>query len=66
MHYSDRVSQPLYCWARDAATICNPPASPMREVNERMTVKQMIDLVSFLQPQYTQRPPPENLEYYTL
>ena len=38
----------------------------MREVNERMTVKQMIDLVSFLQPQYTQLPPPENLEYYTL
>ena len=48
-----------------------PPAGAkaeitMREVNDRMTVRQMIDLVSFLQPQYTQLPPPENLDYYTL
>ena len=40
--------------------------TPMREVNDRMSVKQMIDLVSFLQPRYKQLPPPENLEYYTL
>ena len=43
-----------------------PVETPMREVNDRMTVRQMIDLVSFLQPQYKQLPPPDNLEYYTL
>lgn len=43
-----------------------PAETPMREVNDRMTVRQMIDLVSFLQPQYSELPPPDNLEYYTL
>jgi L-cysteine S-thiosulfotransferase len=43
-----------------------PTKSPMREVNDRMTVRQMIDLVSFLQPQYKQLPVPETLDYYTL
>ncbi|HTO03113.1 MAG TPA: c-type cytochrome [Opitutus sp.] len=43
-----------------------PAETTMRDVNDRMTVRQMIDLVSFLQPQYKQFPPPENLDYYTL
>lgn len=40
------------------------PKTEMREVNDRMTVKQMIDLVTFLQPQYRQLPLPGEL-YYT-
>lgn len=35
-----------------------PPAkSPMRVVNDDMTVTQLIDLVTFLQPKYTQLQP---------
>ena len=43
-----------------------PGKTPMREVNDRMTVRQLIDLISFLQPQYTQLPTPEYLNYYYL
>ena len=42
-----------------------PAKTSMREVNDRMTVRQMIDLVTFLQPHYTQLPPPVDL-YFTL
>jgi mono/diheme cytochrome c family protein len=36
--------------------------SPMPVVNDRMTVTQMVDLVTFLQPRYRQLPPP--VEWY--
>jgi len=39
-----------------------PVKSPMRGVNDIMTVTQMIDLVTFLQPHYKQLPPP--VDYY--
>ena len=38
-----------------------PAKSPMPSVNDVMTVRQMIDLVTFLQPRYKQLPAP--LEY---
>ncbi len=37
--------------------------SPMPEVNDTMTVRQMIDLVTFLQPRYKQLPPPIDMHY---
>jgi sulfur-oxidizing protein SoxX len=37
--------------------------SPMPDVNDTMTVRQMIDLVTFLQPRYTQLPPPIDMHY---
>ena len=39
--------------------------SPMPVVNDRMTVTQMVDLVTFLQPRYRQLPPPVE-GYYPL
>jgi hypothetical protein len=39
-----------------------PPAANMPVVNEVMTVAQLIDLVRFLQPRYTQMEPP--LDWY--
>lgn len=41
-----------------------PPAkSPMRVMNDQMTVTQLIDLVTFLQPYYKQLPPPLDMHY---
>jgi len=40
-----------------------PVKSPMRDVNEVMTVKQMIDLITFLHPKYTQLPAPSDMYY---
>ncbi|MEY4940413.1 MAG: hypothetical protein RIQ93_2148 [Verrucomicrobiota bacterium] len=37
--------------------------SPMPEVNDIMTVQEMVDLVTFLQPQYKQLPPPADWYY---
>jgi len=37
--------------------------SPMRVLNDQMTVTQLIDLVTFLQPHYKQLPPPIDLHY---
>ena len=37
--------------------------SPMPVVNDVMTVTQMIDLVTFLQPQYSKLPPPDDWNY---
>lgn len=45
-------------------TTPKPAKSPMRPVNDVMTVAQMIDLVAFLQPRYHAMPPAE--EYYYL
>ena len=42
-----------------------PVKSPMPVVNDVMTVTQLIDLVTFLQPHYTQLHPPYD-SYYTL
>ena len=39
------------------------PKSPMRTVNDEMTVAQMIDLVTFLQPRYTRMVPPADWSY---
>lgn len=35
----------------------SPTASPMKDVNHEMTVAQMVDIVTFLQPTYRQLPP---------
>ena len=48
---------------RPAATA--PVKSPMPVVNDVMTVTQLIDLVTFLQPHYKQLPPPSD-SYYAL
>lgn len=40
-----------------------PGKSPMPEVNDIMTVKEMVDLVTFLQPQFKQLPPPSDWYY---
>ena len=40
-----------------------PVKSPMLGANDVMTVTQMIDLVAFLQPRYTQIPPPSDWDY---
>ena len=41
-----------------------PPAkSPMRVMNDQMTVTQLIDLVTFLQPHYKQLSPPIDMHY---
>ena len=37
--------------------------SPMKGVNDVMTVKQLIDLVAFIQPRYTQLEPLYEMEY---
>ena len=48
-------------WKRPAAS--RPEKSPMRIVNDQMTVTQMIDLVTFLQPRYTKLVPPADWNY---
>lgn len=40
-----------------------PTKSPMRVMNDQMTVTQLIDLVTFLQPYYKQLPPPIDMHY---
>ena len=45
-------------------TVPKPAKSPMRSVNDVMTVAQLIDLVAFLQPRYHAMPPAA--EYYYL
>jgi sulfur-oxidizing protein SoxX len=40
-----------------------PANSPMRVMNDQMTVTQLIDLVTFLQPYYKQLPPPIDMHY---
>lgn len=40
-----------------------PVKSPMRVMNDQMTVTQLIDLVTFLQPYYKQLPPPIDMHY---
>lgn len=40
-----------------------PVKSPMPVVNDVMTVTQMVDLVTFLQPHYVQLPPPVDWYY---
>ena len=37
--------------------------SPMKEVNDVMTVKQLLDLVAFIQPRYSQPEPFYEMEY---
>lgn len=61
VHPSFSISEKMKVPAGD-----EPGKTPMRDVNDRMTVRQMIDLVSFLQPHYTQLPVSENLNYYSL
>ena len=48
-------------WKRPAGG--KPEKSPMRVVNDQMTVTQMIDLVTFLQPRYTKLAPPADWNY---
>jgi hypothetical protein len=40
-----------------------PVTSPMRGVNDVMTVAQLIDLITFLQPRYREIPPPMDFHY---
>lgn len=59
VHPSFSISEKMTVPAGEKA-----PKTEMREVNDRMTVKQMIDLVTFLQPQYKELPLPGEF-YYT-
>jgi hypothetical protein len=43
-----------------------PDRSSMPNVNEKMTVAQMVDLVRFLQPHYSEMEPPIDWTYYSL
>jgi hypothetical protein len=40
-----------------------PAKSPMPVVNDKMSVQELIDLVTFLQPRYTQIPPPPDWSF---
>lgn len=48
-------------WKLPAAN--RPAKSPMPALNDVMTVAQLIDLVTFLQPRYSQIPPPYDWNY---
>ena len=43
-----------------------PTVTNMPDLNDTMTVSQLVDLVRFLQPRYTQMPPPVDWNYYSL
>lgn len=53
IHPSDKISENLR-----PALSGDPHVSPMRNYNERMTVQQMVDLATFLQPRYHRVIPP--------
>jgi hypothetical protein len=57
------IIHPNYSFSDKMPAGKRPAKSPMPVVNDKMSVKELIDIITFLQPRYTQIPPPPDWSF---